>query len=46
MLFISILIYLAVALPLTVLLWTALTAAKWGDTEKDKPYDPSLIGRY
>jgi hypothetical protein len=34
--YISILVYLIAALPLTVLLWAAIVAAKWGDV--DQPY--------
>jgi hypothetical protein len=31
MFYVSIVIYLVVALPLTLLLWTTLVAAKWSD---------------
>jgi len=36
--YISILVYLVIALPLTILIWTTFVAAKWGDAEKDRPY--------
>ncbi len=33
MLYVSITIYLVIALPLTLLLWSAIVAAKWSDAE-------------
>lgn len=39
MLYISIAIYLVIALPLCILMWTAFVSAKWGDGEREIPFE-------
>ena len=36
MLYIPIAVYLIISLPLALLLWAALVAAKWGDSDNEK----------
>jgi hypothetical protein len=42
MLYTLILIYLVIVLPLAVLIWTTLVAAKWGDEKIEKAMRRSL----
>jgi hypothetical protein len=42
MIYTLLLIYLIIVLPLSVLMWTALVAAKWGDEKKEKRIRRSL----